>query len=32
MDLSDVPNILISRLFSGDPMPEDDIVLLCIEV
>jgi sigma-B regulation protein RsbU (phosphoserine phosphatase) len=32
MDLSDVPNILISRLFRSDPMPDDDIVLLCIEV
>lgn len=32
IDLADVPNILISRLFNGDPMPEDDIVLLCIEV
>lgn len=32
VDLSDVPNILISRLFNGNPMPEDDVVLLCIEV
>jgi sigma-B regulation protein RsbU (phosphoserine phosphatase) len=32
MDLSDVPHILISRLFRSDPMPDDDIVLLCIEV
>jgi len=32
IDLADVPNILISRLFNGDPIPEDDIVLLCIEV
>jgi sigma-B regulation protein RsbU (phosphoserine phosphatase) len=32
LDLPDVPDILISRLFNGDPMPEDDIVLLCIEV
>ncbi|WP_020587865.1 PP2C family protein-serine/threonine phosphatase [Desulfobacter curvatus] len=32
IDLSDVPNILISRLFNGEPVPEDDIVFLCIEV
>ncbi|PIE62539.1 MAG: histidine kinase [Desulfobacter postgatei] len=32
VDLPDVPDILISRLFNGEPMPEDDIVLLCIEV
>lgn len=30
--LSDVPSVLISRLFNGEPVPEDDIVLLCIEV
>ncbi|WP_321491355.1 fused response regulator/phosphatase [uncultured Desulfobacter sp.] len=30
--LAGVPNMLVSRLFNGDPMPEDDIVLLCIEV
>jgi len=32
MALSDVPDKLIARLFNGDPVPEDDIVLLCIEV
>nr|WP_321400615.1 fused response regulator/phosphatase [uncultured Desulfobacter sp.] len=30
--LSQIPNVLISRLFKGEPIPEDDIVLLCIEV
>ncbi|WP_320041682.1 fused response regulator/phosphatase [uncultured Desulfobacter sp.] len=32
VDLADVPTMLISRLFNGEPVPEDDIVLLCIEV
>ena len=32
IDLADVPGTLMSRMFNGDPMPEDDIVLLCIEV
>lgn len=32
INLSHLPNTLISRIFNGYPMPEDDIVLLCIEV
>lgn len=32
IDLPNVPDALISQLFNGEPMPEDDIVLLCIEV
>ena len=32
MDLPDIPNTLIARLFNGDTILEDDIVLLCIEV
>jgi sigma-B regulation protein RsbU (phosphoserine phosphatase) len=32
IELSDIPNVLISRLFNGEPIHEDDIVLLCIEV